>query len=712
MLVALPSAIAFGVTIYGPLGGSLAGHGALAGILGATILGMVVPAIGGTPRLITAPSAPVAAMLLAAALQFSHEGMSTDTVLLLIGMIGAFAGVVQIVLGLFGVGRLIRYLPYPVVSGFSTGVALMIIASQIPKFLGAPTGDLFGALAVPSGWVWQCVVVGVCAAVAMVVIPRMTRKVPAPILALMVGISVYLALGQFNPAMLSVDHNPLLIGPIPETEGGFFEAIWRRVMAIRSLKLGSLSQVMIPALTLAALLSVDTLKTCVLLDTMAASRHDPNRELIGQGVGNLLSAIIGGLPGSGTSGATLVNVSSGGTTVRSSLLAGIFALAAYLLLSRVIAWVPVAALASILIIVGLRMVDRHGLTFFFAPATRFDFAVILAVVAVAISFNLVLATFVGVLLSILLFIRGHTRATIVRNRIEGQALYKLQAKPLADSEGGISQTSDTVIFELQGNLFFGTAAQLQAALEPEVGKRKYVILSMRRVYSLDVTATHVLEQVKDHLEEHDACLIFCDIPHGLPSGLKMKSFLKQTGVVRKTNKAFAFRQLDEALEWIQAREREAAAADGGEAAPLELNAMPFLADQKEEDLAALKRVMEARAIRAGKKVFKTGGDGDEMFLIRRGMVKLILPIHKKENYHMATCGPGDIIGGIGFISATGHTVDAVALTDTDVYVLHRAGFDALADDHRALALSLVVGVAMNLSDRIRAMVEEIRALRG
>ena len=278
---------------------------------------------------------------------------------------------------------------------------------------------------------------------------------------------------------------------------------------------------------------------------------------------------------------------------------------------------------------------------------------------------------------------------------------------------GIERDDDTtVVFELQGSLFFGTANQLQSALEPETEKRKYVILSMRRVQSLDVTATHVLEQIKDRLEANNAYLVFCDIPKGLPSGLKMKRFLKDTGVVRPTNKAFAFRELDEALEWVDAREMEAAAVQVVSETPMEVRDMPILAGRSEETIKALEALLELRSIKAGKKIFKTETAGDELFFIRRGSVKVMIPIRKKEQYHLATCGSGEIIGGVGFLDSSIQGSIAIAITDTEVYALSRASFDALAEQHRVLALSIIEHVALSLSTRLRVAIGEIQALRG
>lgn len=141
MLVALPSAIAFGVTIFAPLGGSYAALGALAGILGTTALGLVAPAIGGAGRLITAPCAPAVAVLAAVAIEFLDQDLAPEAIVLRLALIAVICGVLQLVFGVVGIGRLIKYMPYPVVSGYLTGVGLIIIASQVPKFLGAAEAD-------------------------------------------------------------------------------------------------------------------------------------------------------------------------------------------------------------------------------------------------------------------------------------------------------------------------------------------------------------------------------------------------------------------------------------------------------------------------------------------------------------------------------------------------------------------------------------------
>jgi SulP family sulfate permease len=710
MLVALPAAMAFGVSIFAPLGGSLAAQGALAGILGATALGLVAPLFGGTSRLISAPCAPAAAVLAALAITFSSQGISAGSVLLLLGMVALLAGLIQIGLGLLGVGRLIRFIPFPVVSGYLSGVGLIIIGSQIPKFLGLPGGThLLAALRAPSSWMWQPILVGSIVIATMVLVPRLTRAIPAAILALLAGVASYLGLAWMDPALMSIHDNPLLVGALAQG-GGLGEMLQQQWHSATSLDASKIALILLPSLTLAALLSIDTLKTCVVVDAMTNTHHDSNRELVGQGLGNIASSVVGGIPGAGTMGASLINISSGGTTRISGFMAGVFSLLAFLLLSPLIAWVPVSALSAILIVIGVRMIDTHSLAFFFSPSTRLDFMVIMSVILVAIFGNLIAASGVGVALAIILFIREQTRSSVVRNRFEGNEVFFKHAYKFQDMERIARNASESVVFELQGSLFFGTASQLQLALEQEIGSRKYVILSMRRVQSLDVTATHMLEQIKDQLEEKDAYLVFCDIPKGLPSGLKMKQFLKDTGVVRPSNKAFAFRQLDDALEWVMSQGEVSVVSQNLPA--LELREVPIFMNQPEEILQALEAAMTIRHIQAGHKVSSAGDEDDELHIVRRGTVKITVPIHKKNSYHLATSGPGDFLGVMGFFEGNGHATDALALSDVEVYVLTSKNFNILARKYPNLMLAVMQNVALNLTVRLRMTISELQALRG
>ena len=712
MLVALPSAIAFGVTIFAPLGGSYAAQGAIAGILGAVALGLVAPTFGGTNRLITAPCAPAAAVLSALAIELTQKNIAPETALLMMTLVALLCGGLQIVFGMVRLGRLIKYMPYPVVSGYLSGVGLIIIISQVPKLLGVPKGTHFWeAVGSPTVWSWNGLAVGAVTMAVMVAAPKLTKAVPAAILGLAAGLLTYFGLGLAHPSMLTLAGNKLIVGPLA-TSGGFLDVIVGRWKAIGALDFAGLTMLITPALTLAVLLSIDTLKTCVVLDALTRSRHNSNRELIGQGLGNLASTAVGGVAGAGQMGATLVNISSGAQTRLSGMVEGVLALVAFLILGKLIAWVPIAALAGILIVIGFRMFDRNSLHLLKSRSTILDFAVIVAVVIVAETVSLIAASGVGIALAILLFIREQIGGAVVRRKAYGNQMFSKQVRLPEEMEILEKRGERTAIFELQGGLFFGTADQLYTALEPELKTCTYVVLDMRRVQSVDVTAAHMLEQIEDTLGARKGLLIFSHLPRNVPSGKDMQQYFDQVGLVQSEHHARVFGELDEALEWVEDRLLEEERMERAPEKPLELREMDIFTGRKEETLAALETCLETRSYKAGEKIFARKDAGDELFLIRRGAVRIVLPVHfGKESHHLATFGRGDFFGEMSFLDREPRSADAIAFTDTDLFVLSRERFDALALDHKKLAIQLLDGLARALAHRLRHTNRELRALQ-
>lgn len=711
MLVALPAAIAFGVTIYAPLGGGLAAQGALAGILGAMALGLIAGLLGGTPRLISAPCAPAAAVLSALAVQYAEAGMGAAAAVLTLTLIGLLAGALQIGLGAARIGSLIKYMPYPVVSGYLTGVGLIIIASQTPKLLGIalPQG-FFAAIVAPETWNWAAIAVGSVTIASMQLAPQITKRAPPAVIALGAGTLAHLALGLVDASLWRLDGNPLVVGTIAGEGGEVWAKATAHFRAFTHLGLDSIVEVLVPALTLAVLLSIDTLKTAVVLDAMTHSRHDSNRELIGQGAGNIGASLLGGVPGAGTMGPTLINLAAGAKTKRSGLFAGGFTLIAFLLLAPVIAWVPVAALAAILIVVGLRMIDRQSLGFLFNPSTRFDFMVIAAVVAVALGKSLIAASAAGIVFAILIFLREQSRATVVRAKVEGGAVHSKRFRNAAQSEVLKAADEQTVILELQGSLFFGTAHQLYSAIEPEIGRRRYVILNMRRVNSIDVSASHMLERLEDMLQDAGGRLVFAELPRDLPSGVKLKKYLKSVGLVGNRG-AVAFRRLDDALEWIEA-ETLATASLPDEETALELAELEIFRGRQPETLVSLAGFMTVRRYAVGERIFSVGDGGRDLYLIRRGSVRLDVPMRKKDRHHLGTFGRGDFFGEVSFLDGSIRAVDATAVSEAELYVLTREAFELLSIDHKAASLNIVEGAARILAARLRAAITELRAWRS
>lgn len=714
MMVALPSAIAYGVTIYSVLGSAHVALGALAGILGAVAMGIVASSMGGTSRLISAPCAPAAAVVSAFAIEAMKSGTPVDQTMLLLTLLGLLAGLMQVMFGVLRLGLLIKYMPYTVVSGYLSGVGLIIIASQVPKLLGTPKGMYFWAsIAAPDKWRWQSIVVGLVTIAVMVGAPRVTKAVPAAILGLAAGIATYFGLGLIDPALLSLNGNTLVVGALGGEGGGsFWDGLVVRWSALSEVSLAQLQTLAIPALTLAVLLSIDTLKSCVVLDALTRTRHNSNRELIGQGLANLSSGAIGGIPGAGTMGATLVNVSGGASTSFSGLVEGVLSLLVFLLLTGLISWVPVSALAGILIVVGTRMIDRNSLHFLKSRSTILDFAVIVAVIGTALTVSLIAASGVGVILAVVLFIREQIGGSIIRRKLLGNETFSKRVRTHAEMEILTQRGGRAAIVELQGSLFFGTADQLYRALEADLKVRDFLILDMRRIQTVDVTAAHLLEQVKDMLAERHGFLIFSQIPESLPSGRDLKEYLDQVGLLHPESPVRVFPTQDDALEWVEDRIIHDAELTRDEEIPLELHEVELFAGRKEQTLAALEQCMEKRHVAAGETIFSRGDAGDELFLIRRGAVRIVLPLSDRQSHHIGTFGRGAFFGEMAFLDGEVRSANALAFVDTELYVLSRKAFDKLADEHRKLGLRLMEGIASVLASRLRYTNAELRVLES
>ena len=715
MLVALPSSIAFGVLTFTVMGPEYAGAGAMAGILGAAALGLVTPLFGRTAGLISAPCAPAAAVLsaLIAGLLAGKQGavLTPDSIMPILALTALLAALLQIFYGAIGGGKLIKFIPYPVVSGYLSGVGILIALGQLPKIFGFPKETpLAQGLSSPMLWKWEGLVVGVVTIILMAIAPRITKKAPAAIIGLFGGIASYFVLALFSPGLLTLQGNPLVIGPI-QASGAFLDNIIGRASSLFSIRLDSIQLIIISALTLSVLLSIDTLKTCVGLDALTRQRHKSDRELIGQGVGNLFSFLVGGMPGAGTMGPTLVNINSGGRTPRSGVIEGGFVVIALLLLSRLIAWVPIGALAGILLVVAWRMFDRSMFRLLRYPAGRLDFTVIAGVILVSITVGLIAASGVGVALAILLFIRDQIKGSVIRRKLYLNQISS-KTRRLASERDILKRDGDQGVFcELQGNLFFGTTDQLFSQLETDLRTKRFILLDMRRVQSMDYTAAHIFEQMHAQLAERDGQLLFSGMPSGLLEERNFENYLVKLGLVRKGGGVMISETLDGALEWMEERILEAAGVSReDEEQLLDIKEFDLFRQFDDATLSNLAACMTTRSVAQGEKVFSQGDGGDEIFFVRRGSVRIMLPLEGGKRHHLATIGRGDFFGELSFLDRGVRSADVEAKVPTDLYLLSRARFNEQSRANAAFGAQVFSRMAFAIAERLRQADAELRVL--
>jgi SulP family sulfate permease len=713
MLVALPSSIAYGVVVFSVVGADYVSHGVRAGIVGAMALGLVAALVGGAAQLISAPCAPAAAVLAALAGETLTRGADPAHIVAVLALVALLSAVLQILYGLIGGGRLIKYIPYPVVSGYLSAVGVIIFFGQLPKFLGLAKGVSLGAgLVAPAQWQLPALLVGAVTIAGVLLAPKLTKAVPAPIIGLAAGLVAYFALGLQRPELMQVENNPLVIGPVGGGGAALFAGLTSPWAIFHGVGGTDLHALIVPALTLSILLSVDTLKTCVVVDALSRSRHDSNRTLLGQGAGNFTSALLGGMPGAGTMGATLVNLESGGRTRRSGLIEGACVLAAALVLGRWIAWVPVAALAGILLVVGARMVDWGSFALLRQRDTALDFVVIATVVAVAVSTNLIAASGAGVALAIVLFLREQIQGSVIRRKVAGNNISSTQHRLPEETAVLERHGEDVLVCELQGSLFFGTTDQLLTELDEPLNRCRYLILDLRRVHSFDYTAMHLLERFERTLAERGGWLLFSRVPAQLPTGRNLHEYFAQLGVVGAHRHVRVFDSLDDTLVWVEDRilEEHLCRTDAA-ARPLALGEFDLLREfEADQTLAALAPCVEERSFAAGDLIFKSGGAGHELYLVRRGIVRVTLPLKDGGHHNLSSFGRGNFFGEMAFLTGQPRSADAIATTSADLYVISRARFDEVSRAHPLVGVKIFARIARTLALRLRRTDSELRAI--
>jgi SulP family sulfate permease len=651
-------------------------------------------------------------VLSALTIQMTQQGSGVGAVVLTLFLVAFVSSLVQISFGLLRIGELIKYMPFPVVSGYLSGVGLIIVLSQLPKWMALPKGmNWWQGLQAIELWQPASLIVGAATAAFMLLAPRLLKSVPAVIVGLLGGMATYWVLAFTAwPELRQLHDNPFIIGPLAVGGEGFFESLLDPFKSLSESGFPPWTHIAFPAVTLAVLLSIDTLKTCVVLDAMTGSRHNSNKELIGQGLGNLASSLIGGAPGAGTMGATLVNKASGGTTYLSGVFQGVWSLLAILLLTSVIAWVPVSALAALLIVIGFKMIDWHSLQLLKAKDTTLDFAVILLVVVVANTVSLIAASGVGVGMAILLFLREQIHTSTIRRKSFGDKVFSSRVRGQRERDVLTETGSHTVIYELQGSLFFGTTDQLYTAIEPELSNAKFVVLDFLRVQSMDMTAGHMIERIRNMLSERHAKLVLTRVPERLPSGRDLRSYVDHIGLLSDST-AKIFDELDEALEWIEDETLVMAGHAHVSKEGIPLAKFEVFHGLNAQEIEALERCVQRHVYQEGDLVFSADSTGHELMLISRGEVKVSLPLANGKTIHLTTFSRGQFFGEMSFLDGRAHSADVYATRETELLAIDRKAFATVAAGDPVMSVSVMRAVALAIADRLRHANAELRDMR-
>jgi len=595
-IVALPLALAFGVS---------SGLGPSAGLYGAIFLAFFAALFGGTNTQISGPTAPMTAvsMVLIAGLLAVNEGDVSKSLPIILAVF-ILAGLMQIGLGVFGFGKYIKYIPYPVVSGFMTAIGLIIIITQILPAVGYYAGEdaaliekhmphaeemllndilkeeagegilvlenfketvdrasritpeemeseasilagnsasgALGALkAIPRALQsinWLELLLALGTILIIYGFKRITTAVPSTLVALVIVSGIAFGFG--------LDYRP-----IEQIPSGFPVP---NMAIFTEFDFGNLMPYFFTAFTLALLGSIDSLLTSVVADNVTKTKHKPNKELIGQGIGNTIGALFGGLPGAGATIRTVVNINAGGKTRLSGMIAGVFLLVILLALGDIASQIPAAVLAGILITVGFGVMDYKGLKAI--PALPKDIKigplklsseVLIMIVVLLLStfWNLVYAVGIGLIIASLMFMKKIGDLTALRSDVKS-----LKKEKAWSDEADFPEKLKEEVFikHLKGPLFFGSTSEFQALADQIPITAKTVVIRLGRMQYMDQSGLYAMEDVLQDLSKRNIQVLFVGL-------LKQPRYMMERIdiIPDLIPKDHIFKDFDSCLNWIK-----------------------------------------------------------------------------------------------------------------------------------------------------------------
>lgn len=719
-VIALPLAIAFGVVAFAPLGDAYIAQGALTGLYGVIVAGILTSIFGGTPGQIAVPTAPMSVMVtsIIAQLLKDPEIMALGdnqvmVILVLVSMTIFMAGILQLVMSAIGGGKLVKYIPYPVIAGFMNGIAIIIFLGQLRPLMGVPKDTaLLDMFLGKAGYRYETVVVGIVTILAMLLAKRFVKSIPSSLIGLLCGVAAYFTVGKlFNPALLHVQGNALVIGhipsvfPTPKQIGHFLELSGQIPLA----KLGAL---VVPAITLSILASIDTLLTSVVTDMVTKSKHNSTKELLGQGIGNMASAAFGGLPVAGSTLATMVNVNSGARTPLGGIINSLMVLLIVMFLGNLVQWIPMAVLAGILLITAASMIESESINLSLKKSAIGNLFVIVIVTVITVAVDLIVAVLIGLVITAFLFIKEQIGKPIVRRMLTGDRVHSKKVRSHPEMNILQKKGKGIKIYELSGSLFFGTADRLLSEVEKHLDSF-CIILDFKRVHTIDLTGAQLLKQIVERIREKGNSLLvsYLDMP-GNADKDRMRVLMLDVGVIDAIGADYFFPDTDHALEWAEdtliRRELEAAKMKRQK---LALKNLSVFKDLTEEQLQTVQKFMHPVSIKKNDIVFREGDPGDKIYFILSGGVSVLANISENGRARrLATFGEGVFFGDMAILEGKPRSASVQADCETELLYMTVDDFRHLVKDESLIASRMLMGMARELSYRLRMTNIEVRTL--
>ncbi len=715
----LPLAVGYGILVFSPLGQHYAPQGAAAGIYSAVLCGFFAALFGANEIQITGPRAMLMLVLMSVVTDLADSPylvpISADSryglVAGLVAVCVFIGGIFQVILGVLRFGNVIKYVPHPVVAGFTNGIAVLLIVRQINPFSGADIST--GVIGSLSGRIQPLTLaVGLTTLTAFFLSKRFIRTVPATLTGLAAGTVLhYIFAAYFSHSSLGPAVGNLCFQlPRPDI---FLNLFYSEYFSHIQMFLPDL---LIPGLVLGLLGSTETLLNAVTCGNLTGKQYDSHRELVGQGIGNIIAAFFGALPAAGSVARTLANFRAGARTSLSGMLCSIFIFLMMILLGPLIGKIPLSVIAGILISVGIGLFDSWTVGFIRKGKNPFkqhqaimlSFFAALAVTAVTVGLSPTAAAGVGVLAASLLFAwkRGKT---VIRRGYFGTQFHSKKMRTSEQIEILEKEGNRIAVFELQGPVFFNSAENAVLHIESFIKKADYFILDMKRVSAVDITGATLILQFGARLEKEKKYLLISY----LKENLSLWEFFEIMDMKKLSDNTVFFQDTDGAAEWAEEHLLSVLSRSAAVCAQIRPEDMDIVKNFTQRELADFQEKLRCRTYRKGEAVFREGDPGKDLFLLTKGSVTVKVRLPESDRFRrLFTFTPGVVFGEVALLDGKPRSADVWAEEETEVFRLSLEDFDVLRKEKPEIVIKLLLNIAKEFSRNLRRISDEVRAMEN
>ncbi len=477
------------------------------GVYTAIFAGFIVSFLGGSRVQIAGPTAAFATIVAGIVATQGMEGLVIATIL---------AGIILVLMGVFKLGGLIKYIPYTITTGFTAGIAVTILVGQIKDFFGLQYAEgikpietlekIEANIHAMGTFSWQALLVGVICLAILIIYPKLEKRVPPSLIAVIAGVLMV----KFIPGL---DEGVFTIGELYTIPAG----LPKFVLAGMDINLSKIMAVVPDAFTIAILAAIESLLSCVVADGMISSKHNPNAELVAQGAGNIASVLFGGIPATGAIARTAANAKNGGRTPIAGMVHAVVLFIVLLFLMPVAGLIPMPTIAAILFVVAYNMSEWKKFVRTVKTAPKSDIAVLLVTFGLTVIFDLVVAIAVGMVLA----------AVLLMKRVSDESGVSSWIYDVEDDSDMLSVPANVRVFEVNGPMFFGAADKLL-----DVNLKDYttvLILRMRSMTAIDATAMNSLNHLADRCDKQGVKIILSHVNEQPLKAMKKSGFYKRIG---------------------------------------------------------------------------------------------------------------------------------------------------------------------------------------